>query len=68
MISAVILTFNEEANLPGCLESIAWCDDIVIFDSYSTDRTVEIARAHGARVIQHPFKETTPANGKPHLD
>lgn len=56
MISVVILTHNEEVNLPGCLESVAWCDDVVVFDSFSTDRTVEIARAAGARVVQHPFE------------
>jgi glycosyltransferase involved in cell wall biosynthesis len=55
MISVLILTFNEEANLPACLESLRWCDDIVVFDSFSTDRTVEIARAGGARVIQRRF-------------
>ncbi len=55
MISVLILTLNEEINLPGCLESIKWCDDIVIFDSYSTDRTIEIARAAGARVFQRNF-------------
>lgn len=56
MISVLILTYNEEVNLPGCLESVAWCDDIVVFDSFSTDRTVEIAKRAGARVVQHPFE------------
>jgi len=55
MISVLILTKNEEVNLPRCLASLGWCDDIVVLDSYSTDRTVEIARSHGARVIQRPF-------------
>lgn len=55
MISVLILTLNEEANLPACLESVKWSDDIVVFDSFSTDRTVEIARAAGARVIQRAF-------------
>jgi len=54
-ISVVILTLNEEVNLPGCLESIAWSDDVVVFDSHSTDRTVEIANEHGARVVQREF-------------
>lgn len=53
--SVLILTLNEENNLPGCLESVAWSDDIVVFDSFSTDRTVEIARAAGARVVQRKF-------------
>jgi glycosyltransferase involved in cell wall biosynthesis len=55
MISVLILTLNEEENLPRCLESVRWCDDVVVFDSLSTDRTVEIARAAGARVIQREF-------------
>ena len=55
MISILILTLNEELNLPACLESMKWSDDIAVFDSYSTDRTVEIAKAAGARVIQRKF-------------
>lgn len=55
MISVLILTLNEEANLPRCLESVRWSDDIVVLDSFSTDRTVEIARAAGARVFQRRF-------------
>jgi len=54
-ISVLILTLNEEVNLPGCLDSVSWSDDIVVFDSYSTDRTVEIARSRGARVVQRTF-------------
>lgn len=53
--SVLILTFNEERNLPRCLASVRECDDIVVLDSGSTDRTVEIARAAGARVEVRPF-------------
>lgn len=53
MISVLILTLNEEANLAACLESVAWSDDVTVLDDGSTDRTVEIARRHGARVIRH---------------
>jgi glycosyltransferase involved in cell wall biosynthesis len=55
MFSAVILTFNEERALPACLESLRGCDDVVVLDSGSTDRTAEIARAAGARVFTRPF-------------
>ena len=55
MISVLILTLNEELNLPRCLESLRWCDDIVVLDSFSTDRTVELAKAAGARVVQRKF-------------
>lgn len=54
-VSVLILTLNEEANLADCLASCAWSDDIVVFDSLSSDRTVDIARERGARVVQRPF-------------
>ncbi len=55
MISVLILTKNEERNLPGCLESVAWSDDVHVYDSLSEDGTVAIAEAHGAIVRQRPF-------------
>jgi len=55
MLSILILTLNEEINLPDCLNSVSWCDDIVVFDSCSTDQTVEIAKEKGARVFQRIF-------------
>lgn len=55
MISVLILTKNEEQDLPECLKSVAWCDDIHVFDSYSDDRTVEIARVANARITQRKF-------------
>jgi glycosyltransferase involved in cell wall biosynthesis len=54
-ISTLILTKNEQQDLPGCLESVAWSDDVHVFDSFSTDRTVEIAEAAGATVTQRSF-------------
>ncbi len=54
-VSVLILTLNEEDNLPACLASVAWCDDIVVLDSYSRDRTVDIARAAGVRVERRRF-------------
>ena len=55
MISVVILTLNEELNLPRCLEAISWCDDVLIVDSFSSDATLRIAGEHGARVVQRAF-------------
>lgn len=55
--STVILTYNEQSNLPRCLNSLAGCDDIVVLDSGSTDRTQEIARARGARVVERKFDD-----------
>lgn len=53
--SVVILTLNEERNLPRCLASVQACDDVVVLDSGSTDATVEIARRAGARVFTRTF-------------
>ena len=56
-ITAVLLTYNEEVNLPSCLDSLAgWCPKIFVIDSGSTDQTVELARKRGAEVIIHPFE------------
>jgi glycosyltransferase involved in cell wall biosynthesis len=56
-LSAIILTFNEETNLPACLDSLSGLDcDLFIVDSGSTDRTLEIARASGAHLSEHPFE------------
>jgi glycosyltransferase involved in cell wall biosynthesis len=54
-VSVLILTLNEETNLHDCLASVAWSDDIVVFDSFSSDRTCEIASGIGARVVQRKF-------------
>lgn len=43
-ISACVITFNEEQHIRRCLESVRWCDEIVVVDSFSTDRTREICR------------------------
>jgi glycosyltransferase involved in cell wall biosynthesis len=54
-ISVLILTLNEEENLPRCLDSVAWADDVLVVDSFSADRTVEVAESMGARVLQRSF-------------
>lgn len=55
MISILIMTRNEEQDLPGCINSIKWSDDIHIYDSMSTDKTVAIAESYGARVTQRGY-------------
>jgi glycosyltransferase involved in cell wall biosynthesis len=55
MISVLILTRNEERDLPRALASVAWSDDLHLVDSGSTDRTLEIARAAGAQVHHRAF-------------
>src|SRR5579862_8388057 len=51
MISAVILTKNEEKNIEACLDSVSWCDEKIVIDDHSTDKTVELAKKKGAKVF-----------------
>jgi glycosyltransferase involved in cell wall biosynthesis len=57
VISVLILTRDEEQDLPGCLDSVSWSDDVHILDSESTDRTTEIARQRGAVVTIRHFDD-----------
>ncbi|KGM40975.1 glycosyl transferase family 2 [Aquabacterium sp. NJ1] len=58
-ISVLILTKNEQQDLPGCLQSVAWSDDVHVYDSGSTDDTLAIARAHGASISQRTYPHST---------
>ena len=51
-ISAIVVCFNEEKRIAACLESLRWCDEIIVVDSFSTDRTVEICRQFTDKIIQ----------------
>jgi glycosyltransferase involved in cell wall biosynthesis len=53
--SVVILTLDEEVNLPACLDSVGVCDDVVVFDSFSSDQTKKIAEEKGARFFEREF-------------
>jgi len=55
-ISATIITFNEQSNIARAIESLRCCDEVVVVDSGSVDRTVEIAQRLGARVVDHPWE------------
>src|ERR1700735_889335 len=55
-LSACLIVKDEETHLPECLASIGFCDEVIVVDSGSTDRTVEIARASGATVLEHPWE------------
>lgn len=56
-LSAVIIAFNEEQNLPRCLQSLTGvADEVVVVDSFSADTTVAIAQSYGAKVVQHTFE------------
>lgn len=54
-VSILILTFNEEKNITDCIRSVNWSDDIHVFDCYSTDETVRLAKHNGAHIHQHKF-------------
>jgi glycosyltransferase involved in cell wall biosynthesis len=55
-VSGVVTTFNEEHNIRACLESLAWCDELIVVDSFSTDRTPEIVRSFpNVRFLQHEY-------------
>jgi len=54
-VSAMIFTLNEAVHLPSCLAALAWCDDVIVVDSFSTDQTEAICRAAGARFFQNRF-------------
>lgn len=51
-VSAIVVCFNEEKNIGACLDGLRWCDEIVVVDSFSTDRTVEICRQYTERILQ----------------
>ncbi len=51
----MIFTLNEQIHLPSCLDALAWCDDIIVVDSFSTDQTQAICEQRGARFFQNPF-------------
>ena len=54
-VSAIVVCFNEEERIGDCLESLRWCDEIVVVDSFSTDRTPEICRGYTDRFIQREW-------------
>jgi (heptosyl)LPS beta-1,4-glucosyltransferase len=55
-LTAIILTKNEARHIVPCVESLAWADEVIVFDDYSQDGTTALAEGAGARVIQHPFR------------
>ncbi|MBW1917282.1 MAG: glycosyltransferase family 2 protein [Deltaproteobacteria bacterium] len=55
-LTVTIITLNEEANIVACLESVRWAEEIVVVDSQSSDRTVELARAFTDRIFVVPWQ------------
>ncbi|MGB9668420.1 MAG: glycosyltransferase, partial [Thermosulfidibacteraceae bacterium] len=54
-ITVIIPTYNEEENIEDCLRSVLWADEIIVVDSFSKDRTVEIASKYTHRILQHEY-------------
>lgn len=59
-VCVIVPIRNEAGNLPRCLESVRWADEIFVVDSQSTDGSIEIAQRHGAQVVQFQFNGTWP--------
>jgi len=55
-LTVTIITSNEESNIERCLKSLSWVDEIVVIDSYSEDKTVDICKKYNCRVIQVPWQ------------
>lgn len=54
-VAAVVLTYNEQRHITACLATLRWADQVIVFDSFSTDQTLSLAGRAGAMVMQHPF-------------
>ena len=55
LVSACIIAFNEEDRIADCIRSLDWCDEVLVVDSHSSDRTREVAAAEGARVLERDW-------------
>ena len=55
-ISAIIPTFNEEDHIIAAIESLAWADEIIVVDSFSTDNTVALAQSKGVKILQRNYE------------
>ena len=54
-LTALLPVFNEERNIRECIDSVKWADEIFVVDSFSSDRTLEIAREFDTRIVQHEY-------------
>lgn len=60
LVSAVVITYNEERAIERCLESVRWADEIIVVDSFSTDSTLERARKFTSNILQHEYDGDIP--------
>jgi glycosyltransferase involved in cell wall biosynthesis len=54
-LSVIVTTFNEEVHIGECIDSVLWADEVLLVDSFSTDRTLEIAREKPIRILEHTY-------------
>jgi glycosyltransferase involved in cell wall biosynthesis len=59
-LSVIVITYNEEKNIERCLRSVSWADEIIVVDSFSTDRTIEIARTFTGTIMQYAYDGDIP--------
>jgi glycosyltransferase involved in cell wall biosynthesis len=57
-LTAIIPTYNEEDHIEAAIDSVSFADEILVVDSFSTDRTVDLAKAKGARIIQQEYEHS----------
>ena len=57
-VSAIIPCYNEEHNIEAAIDSVKWADEIIIVDSFSTDKTAELAKKQGVKFIQHEYENS----------
>lgn len=57
-ITAIIPTYNEADNIEAAIDSVSWADEVIVVDSFSTDDTVELAKAKGARILQREYENS----------
>lgn len=57
-LTVIIPSYNEEQNIERCLKSVSWADEILVVDSFSTDRTLEIAKKYTHRILQHEYRNS----------
>ena len=54
-LSVIVVAFNEEVNISRCLESVKWADELILIDSFSTDRTIELAKKYTDKIFQYEY-------------
>ena len=55
-ISVIITCYNEETHIDALMQSVAWADEIIVVDSYSTDKTITLAEKYTNQILQHPYE------------